>query len=119
LASRTIFRILIFEDVKENCLESVDTSVTIKSVSTVTEGPRKKPDLGRSFAFKRWRLHPGNTGQSIYLGKGIPLCPDQWSLILGLRPFGSSKGPCTGVTYHISCLSDITIHNYSKIIVMK
>jgi len=63
LSSRTLFRILIFEDVNENCLESVDPSVTIKSVSTIPEGPRKKPDLGRSFAFKRWRLVSGNTGQ--------------------------------------------------------
>jgi len=31
--AEAFFRILIFEDVKENCLESVDASVTIKSGS--------------------------------------------------------------------------------------
>jgi len=91
LASRTLFRILIFQDVKENCLESVDTSVTIKSVSTITDEPRKKPDLGRSIAFKRWRLLPGNTGQPIYVGKGIQIRPDNWFLTLGLRPLWELK----------------------------
>jgi len=62
LASRTIFRILIFVDVKANCLESVDTSVTIKSVSTITERNRKKPDLGRYFAFKIGDFSPATLG---------------------------------------------------------
>jgi len=91
LASRAILRILIFEDEKENCLESVDTSVTIKSESTITEGPRKMPDHGRFFAFKRCRLLPGNSGQPTYDGKGIPLSPDQWLLTLGLRPLWELK----------------------------
>jgi len=93
LSRRTLFRILIFEDVKENCLESVDTSVSIKSVPTIAEEPRKKPDHGRSFAFQRWRLLPGNTGQPIYVGKDIQISPDQWSLTLGLRPLWELKWP--------------------------
>jgi len=41
LASRTLFRILIFEDVKENCLELVDTSLTSRVFPLFQRDPGK------------------------------------------------------------------------------
>jgi len=62
LASRTLFRILIFEDVKENCLESVDTSVTIKSVPTIPEGPGKSLIVEDPLPSRDGNLSPATLG---------------------------------------------------------
>ena len=43
------------------------------------------------------------------------------SQTVGLNSFGGSNDPFTGIRYQISCISDIyiTIHNRSKVTIMK
>ena len=81
-------------------------------------------------AFKlKWRIspscnhHPSSWRHTTYilsfLTKKIHL--EEWSSACGSQPLWRSRDPFTGVTYQISCISDIyiTIHKSSNITGMK